>query len=87
MNSVERIELKKRIYELSLFTILKKYKIDTTFVVRYILQKKYQLTPLEQTITLETILKYQPHLKKKEIVESFLDYNTDDDSIPDFDTY
>ena len=82
---MNREEIKKRIYELSLFTILTTQKIDTSFAVKYILQKKYQLTPLEETITVETVLQYQPHLKKEELIRGLLEYESDDDSCDDFD--
>jgi hypothetical protein len=80
----ERDYLKKHIYSLDLLEILKKWRLDVTFAVRYILQKKYQLTAEEQEITMKTVLQYQPHIRKEDLLKALQEYDSDDDSICDF---
>ena len=63
-NKYNRKTLKKNIYELSLVDILKTQFLDTSFVVRYILSDLYQFTEEDKSITIETVVKYQPHLNK-----------------------
>ena len=61
-NKYNRTTLKKHIYAVSLVDILKTQHLDATFVMRYILNKNYQLTEEEQTINIDMVLKYQTHL-------------------------
>jgi hypothetical protein len=79
-----REELKKHIYELSLWDILKTQKIDVTFAVRYILNPKYQLTDSEQWIDVKDVLFFQPHIDKVSLEREILLYDSDDDSVPTF---
>jgi hypothetical protein len=51
--------------------------------VRYILNKKYQIHK-EDNITSPIVIKYQPHIKYEELQKALLDYESDDDSIEDF---
>jgi hypothetical protein len=76
-----REELKDNIYMLSLIEIVKTQKIDVTFAVRYILNKKYQLLEEEEKITLEFVLTYQTHITKEELLTEMANYDSDDDSI------
>lgn len=81
-----RNELKTNIYAVKLIDILKTQSLDTTFIVRYILNTNYQLTEEDEQITIETVLQYQPHINKQKLqLELFL-YNSDDDSVDDFET-
>jgi HJR/Mrr/RecB family endonuclease len=81
-----RETLKKHIYSVRLIDILKSQKLDTTFIVRYILNPKYQLCEIDEYINVDTVLLYQKHINKKEIEIALLEYNSDDDSIDDFET-
>jgi hypothetical protein len=63
-----RQELKEYIYAVSLKDIVKTQKLDATFVVRYILNPNYQIRENDETITIDMVLEYQPHLKKKDIL-------------------
>ena len=78
--------LKKNIYSVKLIDILKTQKIDASFAVRYILNTKYQLHEDDLYITPNIILKYQTHITCYELKNEMLDYNSDDDSIEDFET-
>jgi hypothetical protein len=80
-NKYDRQTLKDNIYALNLLDILKTQNLDDTFVVRYILNKNYQLTEQEQKITIKTVLLYQKHLTYNQLYDTFLEYISDDDSI------
>ena len=80
-NKYDRKTLKDNIYALNLMDVLKTQKLDYTFVVRYILNNKYQLTDEEQKISIKTVLKYQKHLTYNQLYDTFLAYISDDDSI------
>jgi hypothetical protein len=84
-NKYDRQTLKDNIYSVKLIDILKTQKIDVTFAVRYILNKKYQLHK-EDDITTPVVLYYQPHITYNEIQIAMNNYESDDDSIDDFDT-
>ena len=82
----DRQTLKEYIYAVSLFDILKTQTIDVTFAVRYILNKKYQIQPEDETITAPVVLRYQTHIKYDELQKALNDYESDDDSVDDFET-
>ena len=82
----DRETLKNNIYMFNLIDILKTQKIDATFAVRYLLNSKYQLEENEKMINPKMILFYQPHIKKLELLNQMLLYDSDDDSIDDFET-
>ena len=82
----DRETLKNNIYLFNLIDILKTQKIDATFAVRYLLNSKYQLEETEQKITPKMILFYQPHINKYDLLDKMLSYDSDDDSIDDFET-
>ena len=82
-----RETLKKYIYSVKLIDILKSQKLDVTFIVRYILNPKYQLCEIDEYITVETVLIYQKHVTKQQIQDALLEYSSDDDSIDDFETF
>ena len=77
--------LKKNIYALDLYDILKTQKLTAKFVVHYILNFNYQLTNKEEKLTLQMVLDLQPHIKLYEIVNEQLIYESDTDSVEDFD--
>ena len=63
--------LKKYIYAVSLYEILKTQIITMDFALKYILNKDYQLTKEEESITINDVLKYQPHLRDTDIVSKY----------------
>jgi hypothetical protein len=78
--------LKENIYGVKLIDILKTQKIDVNFAAKYILNKKYQLNEDDNNITSYVVLKHQPHINYKELQKTLNDYDSDDDSIDDFET-
>uniref|UniRef100_A0A6C0CVL4 Uncharacterized protein n=1 Tax=viral metagenome TaxID=1070528 RepID=A0A6C0CVL4_9ZZZZ len=38
-------------------------------------------------ISIDDIIKYQPHINKEELEKALLDYDSDNDSMEDFQTY
>jgi len=86
-NKYDRETLKSNIYAVKLIDILKTQIIDVTFAVRYILNSNYQHLDEELKINANTVLKYQPHIKKSELYKAIQYYDSDDDSIEDFESY
>lgn len=81
----DRQTLKDNIYNVKLIDILKTQTIDISFAVRYILNEKYQIHE-DDNITAPIVLKYQPHISYDELQRALLNYESDDDSVDDFDT-
>lgn len=76
--------LKKNIYALNLIDILKTQYLTPKFVVHYILNNHYQLTKEEEQITVEKVLFFQPHIKFEEIINEQIIYDSDCESLTDF---
>lgn len=83
-NKYDRETLKQHIYEVKLIDILKTQTLDMSFIVRYILSDLYQLHEEDKNISMDDIIMYQPHIKLEELVDNIFSYNSDDDSIEDF---
>jgi hypothetical protein len=81
-----RETLKKYIYSVRLIDILKSQKLDVTFIVRYILNPKYQLNEIDGYINIDTVLFYQKHIDKYVLREAMINYTSDDDSVEDFES-
>jgi len=81
-----RETLKKYIYSVKLLDILKSQKLDVTFIVRYILNPKYQLNEIEEYINIDTVLMYQTHIDENKLREELLNHSPDDDSVEDFES-
>jgi len=84
-NKYDRQTLKDNIYAVKLLDILKTQIIDVTFAVRYILNTKYQLDD-DDNINAPTVLKYQTHITYEELQKALYEYESDDDSVDDFET-
>jgi len=78
-NKYSMDEIKKQIYNVNLWDILRTQKIDEAFAVKYILNSIYQLTESEKTIDVNIVLFLQPHLKKKKLFEYLKTMNVEDD--------
>jgi hypothetical protein len=76
--------LKENIYLLNLVDILKTQRLTARFVVHYILNNIYQLKKEEQEITMEDVIKYQPHINIISLINEQMLYESDADSLEDF---
>ena len=85
-NQYDRQTLKDNIYAVDFFDLLRTQKIDATFAVRYLLNKKYDLDNKYKILTPELIVKFQPHIKIEDLRYEILNYDSDDDSVTDFET-
>ena len=83
----DRKTLKNHIYAVNLTDILNTQILDITFTVRYILNDLYQLTDEDKSINVDIVIKYQPHIQREKLIEALSIYNSDDDSIDNFQTY
>jgi len=82
----DRQTLKDNIYAVKHIDILKTQHIDVTFAVRYILNDKYHFYEEDAKITSSMVLLYQPHITRNVLLNELLIYNSDDDSVDDFET-
>ena len=83
----DRNTLKENIYDLKLIDILKTQKLDLSFIVRYILSDLYQIDDEDKKININMVKKFQPHININDLLLLLIDYNSDDDSVEDFQTY
>ena len=81
-----RETLKNHIYEVKMIDVLKTQTLDIKFVVSYILSDLYQIHIDDMNISVDDIIKYQPHINKIELETALVNYNSDEDSIEDFET-
>jgi len=81
----DRKTLKDNIYAVKLVDILKTQTIDVNFAVRYILNKKYQLNE-DDNLTAPDVLRYQKHITYQDLQNALIEYDSDDDSVADFET-
>ena len=83
----DRQTLKDNIYVIDFFELLKTQKIDATFAVRYLLNKNYDLDDKYKILTPELVIRLQPHISMDELRYESLNYDSDDDSVTDFETF
>ena len=57
-----------KINNLSQFIILKYQKLDIDFCINYIMNDTYSTLDNDYNIPLHTILKFQPHIKEKDLL-------------------
>jgi len=86
-NKYDRNTLKDNIYAVKLVDILKTQILDVSFIVRYILSDLYQIHDDDKTINYDIVLEYQLHIKRAELLTALFNYNSDDDSIEDFNSF
>ena len=86
-NKYDRKTLKENIYDLRLIDILKTQILDITFIVRYILSDLYQFDDEDRSIDVDMVIKYPPHIQRETLMELLLNYNSDEDSVEDFETF
>ena len=85
-NKYDMQTLKENIYAVKLIDILKTQILDMSFIVRYILSDLYQFTDEDRSIDVDMVIKYQPHIQREKLMELLLNYNSDEDSVEDFET-
>jgi len=83
----DRQTLKDHIYAIDFFDVLRSQQIDATFAVRYLLNKKYDLDDKYKILTPELVVRLQPHIKIEDLSFEMLNYDSDDDSVTDFETF
>ena len=71
-NQYDYETLKTNIYAVSLMDILKTQRLTADFCVKYILNIDFQLSDEDQTITIDIVKKYQPHILMLDFVNSQL---------------
>uniref|UniRef100_A0A6C0I8N3 Uncharacterized protein n=1 Tax=viral metagenome TaxID=1070528 RepID=A0A6C0I8N3_9ZZZZ len=86
-NKYSRKQLKEHIYAVALIDILKTQKLDCSFCVRYILNDNYHFLSEDNNITIEDVLKYQPHISKTQLLIGLATYKCEDDSVEDFESF
>ena len=79
--------LKENIYAVSLRDILKTQKLTSEFCVKYILNTNYQMCKEDENITVQDVLKSQPHINKQQLLIDIINYTSDDDSYEDFESF
>ena len=92
-NQYDYETLKTNIYSVSLMDILKTQKLTPDFCVKYILNTDFQLSDEDQTITIDIVKKYQPHIIMLDFVNAQLRATNKKllgkriDSFEDFESY
>lgn len=61
--------LKDNIYNLNLLEIIETQVLTKDFIIKYILNKDYQLTNEEMAISIDYVLKWQKHINKLDLLE------------------
>jgi hypothetical protein len=78
--------LRENIYAIGLFEILNTQTITEEFAVNYILNERFQLSDDEEKITMEYVLKMQPHLSKEKLLRLYV-LGPFDEDFPNFEKY
>lgn len=86
-NKYSRKILKEYIYAVAMIDILKTQDLDCSFCVRYILNDNYHFLSDDDNITIDDVLKYQPHISRIQLLIGLANYKRDDDSIEDFESF
>jgi hypothetical protein len=71
-NQYDYDTLKTNIYSVRLIDILKTQKLTADFCIKYILNTDFQLSDEDQTITIDIVKKYQPHIIMLDFVNAQL---------------
>ena len=86
-NKYSRQILKEHIYALKFLDILKTQTLEITFIARYILNELYQLHEEDKSIDIDLVLKYQSHIQREELINALEYYDSDEDSVEDFQSF
>jgi len=86
-NKYSREQLKEHIYAVAMIDILKTQDLDCSFCVRYILNENYHFLSQDDNITIDDVVKYQPHISKTQLLLGLANYKRADDSVEDFESF
>ena len=64
--------LEANIDSLDLFTLIKTQKLTYDFIIKYVLNEEYQITPEEKTIDIYDVVRYQSHIDINELNNKFI---------------
>ena len=78
--------LRENIYATGLIEILQTQTITEEFAVNYILNERFQLSDDEEKISIDYVLKLQPHLNKEKLLKLYVIGPTDY-TFPNFEKY
>lgn len=85
-NKYNRDKLKEYIYAVAMIDILKTQDLDCSFCVKYILNENYHFLSADENISIDDVIKYQPHITKTQILIRLANYKREDDSVEDFES-
>jgi len=86
-NKYDLTILKENIYALSLIEILETQHLTPDFILKYILNPKYQLTSEEENISLIHVFLHQPHLINTSLLDDCIQGIKKVDSFEDFESF
>lgn len=86
-NKYSREQLKEYIYAVAMIDILKTQTLDCSFCVRYILNENYHFLSEDDNISIDDVVKYQPHISKTQLLLGLANYKRADDSVEDFESF
>jgi hypothetical protein len=86
-NKYDMQVLKEHIYAISLIEVLETQHLTSDFVLKYILNPKYQMTCEEENISIMHVLLYQPHLINTNLLDDYSRGLKKVDSFEDFETF
>ena len=75
------------IYAIDFLEVLRTQHLTEEFIVDYILNKDYQMSVLEQMITIKTVLKCQPHLNNDKLKYLIRVFDKSKRLFPNFEKY
>ena len=68
-------------------TLLSTQYLTAEFCAKYILNDNYHFLSEEENITIDDVLKYQPHISRIQLLIGLANYNRSDDSVEDFESF
>jgi hypothetical protein len=86
-NKYNRAQLKEYIFAVAMIDILKTQVLDCSFCVRYILNENYHFLSEDDNISIDDVVKYQPHISKTQLLLGLANYTRADDSVEDFESF
>ena len=75
------------IYALDFLEVLRTQHLTEEFTVDYILNKDYQMSEIENRITIKTVLKCQPHLNNDRLKYLIREFDKKKRLFPNFEKY